>query len=66
MSTIPTTGMSANAASRPNPTRPKNGTHASLVMTPNAPCPMKQSAAPKRSVHQIARASPMTASANRS
>jgi hypothetical protein len=55
-------GMSANAASRPIPTSPKNGSHASLVMIPNAPCPMKQNAAPMRSVHQSARVTSMASS----
>jgi len=48
MSTTPTTGMSFHANGSGIPKTAKYGSHAALVMTPKAPCPMKQAATATR------------------
>ena len=50
MSTVPTTGMSRHAHASGMPKIPKYGNHASFVMMPKAPWPMKQAATATRRI----------------
>src|SRR4030095_8226627 len=50
MSTTPTIGITRHAHGSGIPQIPKYGTQAALVMMPNAPWPMKQTATPTRRI----------------
>src|SRR5262245_29053175 len=51
MSTAPTTGISFHAHASGMPKVAKYGSHEALVMTPNAPWPMKHAATATRKIH---------------